>query len=348
MRAYLANGRADPDKRSPIDGTLLLSRACLNGHLEVTRILVSAGATICRPEGCIGCANSIRRGLRNCEWHTKPYQYPCAPLAIAAQEGQVEIVRYLLAEAGPLLTEAGMACAMLEAALEGHSEVVKCFLEAGLDKDTVHPCYTSSPDGTTLHIAAIQGRLAVVEVLLAAGAAVDRLDGDGETSLLLAASQGHEAIVRRLLDAGADTTKACPKGRTALIHAANLGYLACVRALLDAGAYPSAADSFGDTALHHAAFYGQSDVVRCLLEGGAEMQMRNKQGFSPLHDAISEGQLECVQCLVEAGANKDVETASGVSPLFLAASNGHVEVAQYLLDAGGKDSKLKVFAVKTQ
>lgn len=57
---------------------------------------------------------------------------------------------------------------------------------------------------TPLMLAAKFGRLRAVQVLLSAGAAVNRLSGGGESALMFAAAKGHVDVVRELLDAGAD------------------------------------------------------------------------------------------------------------------------------------------------
>ena len=62
-----------------------------------------------------------------------------------------------------------------------------------------------------LHIAAQDGRDAIVRALLDAGADKDLAKNDGCTPLIGAAAFGHSAVARMLLDAGADNTKAIPR-----------------------------------------------------------------------------------------------------------------------------------------
>ena len=84
---------------------------------------------------------------------------------------------------------------------------------------------------TALHLACESGSLACVEMLIDAGARLDRPNGDGWTPLHIAATEGHEAIVKELLDAGADFERANDEGQSALRLAREEGELGVVRLL---------------------------------------------------------------------------------------------------------------------
>src|SRR3546814_8759854 len=65
-------------------------------------------------------------------------------------------------------------------------------------------------DGTALILASRQGKLAIVEALLEAGAGVDVASrGDGNP-LIMAARAGHDDVVARLIEAGADPDAIVP------------------------------------------------------------------------------------------------------------------------------------------
>ena len=94
------------------------------------------------------------------------------------------------------------------AAQEGHLEIVRFLLEIGANKDQ------AEKDGTTpLHVAAGGGHLDIVRFLVEAGANNDLLtricqqrrisEDDGSTPLHWAAMFGHVDIVRYLVEAGA-------------------------------------------------------------------------------------------------------------------------------------------------
>ena len=147
------------------------------------------------------------------------------------------------------------------AAKNGHLEVVRLLLEAGANKER-----KGKTGATALILAAETGRLEVVRLLLQAGADKDAANENGKTALILAAEKGHLEVVQLLLEAGADQDSAMTGGATALMLAAQNGKLEVVRMLLEAGAAKDAAT----TALMIAAKKGQTEVVRLLLEAGAD------------------------------------------------------------------------------
>jgi ankyrin repeat protein len=102
---------------------------------------------------------------------------------------------------------------MLAAVLAGDADTVAALLDS--DPQLCNLADRSPERLSVLHHAAGRGHLAVVELLLAAGAAVDKRSHDGSTPLHEAAAGGHLEIVRLLVQAGAN-----PRART------NSGYSA--------------------------------------------------------------------------------------------------------------------------
>lgn len=103
-----------------------------------------------------------------------------------------------------------------------------------------------------LHVAARDGRLEAIRLLVAAGARVDRPDRTrhGWPPLLHAIHRRHVGAARALLEAGADPNgRAAGGGVTPLIMASGYGMTATVRALLEAGADPYAEAGLGRNAL---------------------------------------------------------------------------------------------------
>jgi len=111
---------------------------------------------------------------------------------------------------------------------------------AGISLALLAGANVNAHEGTTswtpLQWAAVSGRAAAMEALLAAGAHVDGAGSGGSTPLLLAASHGHAVAMAVLLAAGADVHRVTSDRSTALHLACCYGHVDCARALLDAGA----------------------------------------------------------------------------------------------------------------
>lgn len=137
-------------------------------------------------------------------------------LILAAREGYADTVASLL-QYRPKLGWRNLAgdSALMLAVLKGHEKVVDLLLEAGapLEHDGWAP----------LHYAAFEGRLAILDKLLARGAKIDALTPNRATALMLAARNGHIDAVRRLLRAGADTALKNDRGLTAAAWARTQG-----------------------------------------------------------------------------------------------------------------------------
>lgn len=153
---------------------------------------------------------------------------------------------------------------------------------------------------TALMYAAEEGHTVIVKRLLSAGADVNAMNDGGLTPLMIAAGGGHVELVDVFLKAGADVNSTW-RGWNALMSAAGSGQTVIVEKLLAAGADVNAQPFPGITALMFAAQDGHLDTVNVLLTRGANVNVRRKDGWTPLGLAESRHYPLVVQRLREAG-----------------------------------------------
>jgi ankyrin repeat protein len=161
-------------------------------------------------------------------------------------------------------------------------------LAAALDKD---PSLTDRRDrqgGTPLFWAAVYGRQAIVELLLARGADPRSSSALG-TVLHGAIAGGNPEVIRLLVATGADANGGGEAGIPPLVMAVRRGRLPVIETLLDAGASTGGIDRMGNTALLMAASYGLEPVVRLLVSKQAGVNTANFRGATPLDVARREG-----------------------------------------------------------
>jgi len=190
---------------------------------------------------------------------------------------------------------------------------------------------------TALHRAADAGHLEVVEVLLAAGAEVDAIRGDGyrpiHCALMPRKSQAtpeqRGRVVQVLLDHGAEYT---------IFIAAWRGDMQYVRdALARDRSLANAEDTCHRRPISAAAHRDDIGMVRLLLEHGADPNLPEEaspRGHA-LWDAVYHGYRELARILVEHGADPNAMVESSGTPMMHARKDP--ELFQLLLAHGGDD-----------
>ena len=120
--------------------------------------------------------------------------------------------------------------------------------------------------GRQLYEASKSGQAAEVARLVTLGAPIETRGGPWQwTPLLVAANQGHIEVVTLLVNRGANLEAHKGNGWTALISASFKGHLAVVKFLSDKGASINARTDIGEDALLLAALFGFLDVCLFLV-----------------------------------------------------------------------------------
>src|SRR5690242_18756755 len=224
--------------------------------------------------------------------------------------------------------------------------IVEYLLAKGVDGTALYP------DGKTLlhrAVGAKSDHAKVVMLLIKNGIGIDTPDKDGNTALHLAASNGLIHTIKVLLEYHADTTAVDSQNRTALLRAIT-GQQWLVVSLL---AIPPAItwwDTEGSTALHHIAKSTPTDgnswleiatTLTSFCERGVCRSMRDRSGATPLIQAIKslpEDGLPLVETLLIEGNRKwnciGHEDHKGHDALYYAATLGKTVFVQALLEQG--------------
>jgi ankyrin repeat protein len=262
--------------------------------------------------------------------------------------------------------------AVMFAAAGGHPRCTKLMIDEGADVDavavatpeyleklakmiedgTVDPKEDPHVDGVTgVHVAAEEGHLECVNLLIEAGADVTRLDEEDRTPLLLAVKGNYGEVASALVRAGADpnTPYVDEDGEphnllmdSIIVENADFALL-----LIEHGADLYHRDDHRVTTLLQASHRGVANVTEALLNRHASSPKAGEEGWvdyasdegvTPLLAASSEGHVSIVNMLLSAGgADVNAKDKEGTNSLMAAAARGHLEVVQSLVGTAGID-----------
>jgi ankyrin repeat protein len=261
----------------------------------------------------------------------------------AAYRNDLDAVKRLLSEgADPNAVNRFGVTPLHEAATVGNAAMLEALLDAGGDANAAF-----GEGETVLMTAARAGDTASVKTLLAHGGNPDATEGwHGQTALMWAAIENHADVVQLLIDAGAKVDRASTKhdwvkisysegnvpktrdlgGLTALQFAAREGSLESVEKLLAAGADPNATEPMYQlTPLQLAILNGHYTLAKRLIEHGVgvddgslylAVDMRNlgfyAQRPNPREKDGDVTSLDVVNALLERGADPDLPYTKGL------------------------------------
>ncbi|XP_037816902.1 inversin [Lucilia sericata] len=261
-------------------------------------------------------------------WYVRIYSSLLQPERIRLRDSHYKnALHYCAAHSGDLVAAASIAVAAPE------------LLESA-DEDGFTP----------LHLAVIQGNLAMVNLLLANKADVNAVDKEGHSVVHWATVCGEVGALRSVLAAGANVTTPDINGGSPLHYAAQMcgasyeGKLSQTNssklALEILGillAHPQCSvdvqDKDGRQPLLWAASAGSAKAVIALVKAGARVESADKDGLTALHCAASRGHTECIDTLISlCGAPTDLIDTNGCTALHYAVTLGHADATSRLLD----------------
>ncbi|KAJ6299644.1 hypothetical protein OIU76_020592 [Salix suchowensis] len=169
-----------------------------------------------------------------------------------------------------------------------------------------------------LHIAAANGQIKILSMLLERSVNPDMVNRQKQTPLMLAAMHGKISCFKKLVAAGANV---CHSPRLHIIH---IFILEANLFLFELGyaRFVNIRDGRGATPLHLAARQKRPECVHMLLDNGALVCASTggygSPGSTPLHLAARGGSLDCIRELLAWGADRLQRDASGRIPYVVA------------------------------
>lgn len=282
-----------------------------------------------------------------CRWDT-------TVLISGASGGDVEALRYLMANACPTPTEDYYSPA-IAAAEGGHVEALEFLIEHGCrvykhvftqaagkgHLNIIKFAHQSECDWSIQNVceeAAGHGHLHILQW------AHETVHVDGifdELTSAAAAFGGHIEVLQWLRDVS------CPWDADTCWKAIQGGHLDALQWAMNAGCpgrkgRPWTVNDKSEyqkhTGLGYAAERGHSHLVEYFINN-CDPKMINAAnifGCTPIHLAAMDGDVESVRLLIQAGANLTI-AAAGYTPLKAARCGGHLEAAEIIRAAGGRE-----------
>jgi glycerophosphodiester phosphodiesterase len=170
------------------EGLAPLHLAVIGGHPLTTKALLTGENWKCQNDHKTSMIRDVSKSS--------------AVLALATKSNFTRIVK-LLVDAGVDINwqDRTGETALHIAARFGHNDCAKILLEGTKDQKADFELTENTFSWTPLHVAAVDGHLSTVELLISAGSDLNKLDASGWTAKEHAALRGHLSIANRLADA---------------------------------------------------------------------------------------------------------------------------------------------------
>ncbi|XP_057691486.1 inversin isoform X1 [Corythoichthys intestinalis] len=196
---------------------------------------------------------------------------------------------------------------------------------------------------TPLMYCVLADRLDCAEILLKAGASVNKTDHSQRTALHLAAQKGNVRFLKLLLSRHANWLQKDLEEMTPL-HLATRHPSPKALALLLKHIGPGEVDTQDknkQTALHWSAFYNRPEHVRLLIKHDSNIGIPDSEGKIPLHWAAHSQEAsatQTVRCILEAAPTESLlnwQDYEGRTPLHFAVADGNEAVVEVLTSYEG-------------
>ncbi len=274
-----------------------------------------------------------------------------APLFWAIRNKKVNSVRVLLNLNAPMQTTDRQKQSALHSAIASRdAAIIKMVLNKSDDVDP-----RDRNEATPLMYAIIfepNGRLEIIDRLLAKGAELEAVNSNGQTALHVACYYGRIDTGRRLLSRGANINTIDKQQMTPFL-AACAKDVRLAQMLMDHGSDVKAVNKRGETSLHLACHANRHKIVELLLPRFENVDILDNRAQTPLELAVVRGNIDTTKLLLHRGAdpNRRELGQAGVLPSGVEAKSivttpiqrGQTDLLKALIDGGaavnGTDKK---------
>eukprot|EP00775_Hariotina_reticulata_P006152 gene6152-6389_t len=321
------------------DGRTGLMLTSSKGHLLAVKQLVAAGAAVNATDnqGTTALLEAVKAGhddvIDALVWAgarlCMPPVMAAAYLCTAVYDGDtLKLKRLLQAGANANAADYDKRTALHIAAADGNLPAVTVLVEVGAGDPTAKDRWQETP----LDEARRAGAAPVVEYLSKRVTLPSFEDSQLKfqlaqgQELLSAASRGRVSMVQKLLERGCPPDACDYDKRTGLMLAAANGHGVVVSLLLSAGANPNARDNLGGSPLLEAVKGGNTAVLSQLVAAGATLQLLDSELASALCLMVVREESELLRRYIVAGANVSAGDYNMQTPLHVAAARNNSEL----------------------
>ncbi|KAK2162602.1 hypothetical protein LSH36_95g02008 [Paralvinella palmiformis] len=190
---------------------------------------------------------------------------------------------------------------------------------------------------TALHLAAMSGKVGMVQSLLARGATVDSQTDVGDTPLYEACFEGHKSVVDTLIQNGANHDVSNISDVTCLMIGTYADNADVIKYLVERGVNVNSVDRDGRNVLFYVTSDGQLDTLAYLLDNGACVR-RDRNHVTIMMEAVLHGHVDMVHYLIRydkiLGLSPDDVDVMGRNSLFYLVNSDNLRLLEILLEWG--------------
>jgi ankyrin repeat protein len=356
-KVLIAHG-ASLDAGDSWRGQTPLMWASAQGHPDVMRVLIEAGADVNARSGIIAWERQRTSEPRD-KWLPPG---GLTPLLFAAREGCVDCAKVLLSSgANPNIVDPDQYTPLIMSLVNGHFDVAGALIDAGADLDMQdevgRTALWAAVDAHTIPSSNRPAPRETDDTLSSMDIITKLLDRGARVDLALRA----QIPYRTKLDRGGDGVLGA--GTTPLLRAAKAGDVPVIEMLLKRGANPRAVTARGNVnpvlmaanvSAREEDMTGRNktqkeaiESIRLLLAAGTDIDGVDSQGRTAAHGAALWGWTEVVRFLHDNGLELDIKDKRGLTALDTAmglaggfgfggsAGVAHEETAKVIRELGG-------------